>query len=215
MRVAGPARARTKSGDFILVRCEEDRKLASRCVSGEIAAQRELFERERRRVHATLFRLLGTNVDIDDLVQDAFFEIFRSLRSFRGEASLRTWVDRCTTRVAYAYFSRRSRSPGIGVAAETPSLQPSTENQVAAREATRRLYAELARLEPKQRLAFVLHAIEGRPVSEVASMMESSLVATKSRIWRARRTIESRARKDSVLADFLMTGPASDEDGAT
>jgi RNA polymerase sigma factor (sigma-70 family) len=192
-----------------------DLKLAARCVSGDPNAQRELFERERRRVHATLFRILGTNIDMDDLVQEAFFEIFRSLRSFRGEASLRTWADRCTARVAYAYLARRSRCPRVAPGPETASEQPSTETQVAAREATKHLYAELDRLDPKQRLAFVLHVVDGRRVTEVAAIMESSLVATKSRIWRARRAIESRARKDSVLADFLLTEPAADEDGTS
>jgi RNA polymerase sigma-70 factor (ECF subfamily) len=196
-------------------RASEDLELAARCVSGDAAAQRDLFERERRYVHATLFRIVGSNLDMDDLVQDAFFEVYRSLHGFRGEASLRTWIDRCTVRVAYAYFARRPRGPQLAVLPAREPESPSAEAQILAREATRRLYAELARLDPKQRVAFTLHVVDGRPLSEVASLTDSSIVATKSRIWRARRALDARARKDSVLRDFLALQGAPEKDGGT
>jgi RNA polymerase sigma-70 factor (ECF subfamily) len=184
------------------VRAPEDLDLAARCVAGDASAQRELFERERRHVHATLYRIVGSNLDMDDLIQDAFFEVYRSLHGFRGEAALRTWIDRCVVRVAQAYFSRRPRA-ALAIVATAEPESPSAEGQILAREATRRLYAELGRLDPKQRMAFTLHAIEGRELSEVAILMDASLVATKSRVWRARRAIEKRARKDAVLGAFL------------
>jgi RNA polymerase sigma-70 factor (ECF subfamily) len=184
-------------------------------VSGDASAQRELFERERRHVHATLFRIVGSNLDMEDLVQDAFSEVYRSLKGFRGEASLRTWIDRCTVRVAYAYFARRPRAPRLAVVAGAEPASPSAEAQILAREATRRLYAELARLDPRLRLAFTLHVIDGRALKEVAALMESSLVATKSRVWRARRWVEDRARKDAVLADFLARSGEAEPRGGT
>src|SRR5262245_38006729 len=85
----------------------DDLRLADRCVSGDRAAQRELFHREKRRVHGILYRVLGSNTDMEDLVQEAFIEVFRSLERFRGEALLSTWIDRITVRVAYAYLSQR------------------------------------------------------------------------------------------------------------
>jgi RNA polymerase sigma-70 factor (ECF subfamily) len=197
----------------VSARATEDLELAARCVAGDTAAQRDLFERERRHVHATLFRIVGSNHDMDDLVQEAFFEVYRSLRGFRGEASLRTWIDRCTVRVAYAHFARRPRTPHLALAAAPEPESPSAEARILAREATGRLYAELGRLDPKQRIAFTLHVVDGRPLREVASLTESSIVATKSRIWRARRALDARARKDAVLRDFLTTQDAPEKDG--
>jgi RNA polymerase sigma-70 factor (ECF subfamily) len=188
----------------VLPRASQDLDLAARCVSGDGSAQRELFEREHRHVHATLYRIVGSNREMEDLVQDTFSEVYRSLKGFRGEASLRTWIDRCTVRVAYSYFARRPRALRLAlVSGAELASDASAERQILAREATRRLYAELARLDPRMRLAFTLHVIDGRALKEVAALMESSLVATKSRVWRARRVIEDRARKDAVLADFL------------
>ncbi|GAC1574421.1 MAG: RNA polymerase sigma factor [Polyangiales bacterium] len=192
------------------VRAPDDLVLAARCADGDRAAQRELLDRERRRVHATLYRLLGSNSHIEDLLQEAFLGIFRSIKHFRGEASLSTWIDRCTVRVAYAHFGRRPpRTAQLELLPEMSSGDPSAEHRTLMREAARHLYAELDRMDAKLRIAFTLHAVDGRPLEVVAQMMEASLVATKTRVWRARRALEKHARNNPVLRDFLST------DGAT
>lgn len=181
-----------------------DVELARRCVAGDCAAQRDFFHRERRHVHATLYRVLGSNSDIDDLVQDAFLEIFRSMPSFRGDATLSTWLDRITVRVAYAYIARkRPDTARLSLIPDLPAGDPSAEERVLAREAARRLYAVLDGVEARQRVAYTLHVIDGRPLTEVARIMESSVVLTKVRAWRAARTVEKRARRDPLLARFL------------
>jgi RNA polymerase sigma-70 factor (ECF subfamily) len=80
-----------------------------------------------------------------------------------------------------------------------------------AREAARRLYSELDRIEPVQRLAFTLHAVDGRPLEEVADLMGATLVATKSRVWRARQALEKRARRDPLLGRFVATADLDDK----
>jgi RNA polymerase sigma-70 factor (ECF subfamily) len=186
------------------IEVSDDLELASRCARGDRGAQRELFRREKRRVHATLFRVLGANVDIEDLMQDAWVELFRSLVGFRGEAKLSTWIDRITVRVAYAYLSRRPpRAARLEAVPEIAAGDPSAEQRAQLRQAAQRLYAVLDRIEPNQRIAFSLHVIDGRPLAAVAEQMSASLVTTKLRVWRARRQIEARARRDPLLAEFL------------
>jgi RNA polymerase sigma-70 factor, ECF subfamily len=193
-------------------RAVTDLALADRCVSGDRAAQRELFQREKRRVHATLFRVLGSNGEMEDLLQEAFFEVFKSLARFRGEARLSTWIDRITVRVAYGHLTRRRpRAARLESVPEMPAHDPSAEQRVAMRQAARRLYEVLDHLDAKLRLAFTLHALDGRPLAEVAELMGASLMATKTRVWRARRVVEKYARKDPHLAEFLAEG-ADDEE---
>src|SRR5581483_8238996 len=154
----------------------DDLALADRCVGGDRAAQRALFQREKRRVHATLYRVLGSNADMEDLVQEAFVEVFRSLKSFRGDAQLSTWIDRITARVAYAYLTRkRARPARLEAVPEIPAGDASAEQRALLREAARRLYEVLDRLDAKLRIAFSLHAIDGRPLEEVARAMDASL----------------------------------------
>ncbi|MEP7049441.1 MAG: sigma-70 family RNA polymerase sigma factor [Pseudomonadota bacterium] len=180
-------------------------------MSGERGALRELFERERLRLHALLFRIVGPSPHLDDLLQEAFLEVFRSLGSFRGESSLRTWIDRCTVRVAYAFFARKARAPVLESLSDAPHTGLDAEEHALLREATRRLYMELDRLEPRQRLAFTLFAVEGRSMREVADIMSSTQVATRVRVWRARQALEARARKDPLLAEFLEAPAAPAE----
>jgi RNA polymerase sigma factor (sigma-70 family) len=188
-----------------------DHVLAQRCVAQERSAQLQLFREHRERVHLILYRVVGGNEEMEDLVQDAFIEIFRSLRLYRGDSQLGTWIDRITTRLVMRHVAHRKPR-----ALPLPRLElvhdgPSADARVAARQQARKVYALIDALEAEQRVALTLHAIDGRPLREVASMMGASLVATKVRVWRARRSLEARALTDPDLAELVMgTGAAAE-----
>jgi len=183
---------------------ELDLALARRAAEGDRAAQRELFAQQKASVHHTLFRILGNNRDLEDLVQDAFLEIFRALPSFRGDSALTRWCQTIATRIAYLSISRR-KPPAVDLALVEEILpgDDNTHRQAQLREAARRLYAALERIEAKQRIAFALAVIDGLPLAEVAQLTESTVVAVKTRVWRARKDLMKRAHKDAVLSTYL------------
>jgi RNA polymerase sigma-70 factor (ECF subfamily) len=183
---------------------DQDLDLASRCAAGERAAQKQLFDDNRGRVHATLYRILGSNRDMEDLIQESFLQVFRSIASYRGDARLSTWISRISARVAYTYLSRR-QLPMVTLESvpDAPAGDPSAERQAIAREAARRLYGVLDRIDAKQRIAFALHVIDGRPLREVAEITDATMVAVKTRVWRARKEVAKRARHDPLLASYL------------
>lgn len=184
---------------------EEDLGLAHRCAAGDRAAQRQLFHEQRSRVHATLYRILGSNRDMEDLVQEAFLQVFRSIASYRGDARLSTWISRITARVAFAYLSRRQPATvALESVPDAPAGDPDAERRAIAREAAKRLYRVLDRLDPKQRIAFALHVIEGLPLREVADVTDTSVVAVKTRVWRARKEVNKRAQHDPLLVTYLQ-----------
>ena len=190
-------------------RADADLAFAGRCAAGDRTAQRELFDREVDHVHATLYRTLGPCRELEDLVQDVFLEVFRSLSSYRGEAKLATWISRVTAHVAYGYLASKRPTPvWLEAVPEPASPGPTAERRALAREAMRRMYAMMAELSPGVRLAFSLHVLDGRSLEEVASMMDSSLVATKSRVWRARRQL----RRDPVVSALLTTTALEEAD---
>jgi len=197
-----------------VVHADDDADIVARCIAGEPAAQRRLFDREHARVHATLYRILGSNQAIDDVLQETFLAVFRALHTFRGDASLRTWIDRCAVHAAFAHLRAGRRRHLELVPESVESTDASAERRVLAREAARRLYATLDNLDAKQRLAFALHAIDGRPLQEVAKLMDATLVATKARVWRARRYVEKRAKVDPVLAEYLEGAKAEEEEAS-
>ncbi|MEO8707068.1 MAG: RNA polymerase sigma factor [Kofleriaceae bacterium] len=184
---------------------EHDLELARRAAAGDRDAQRELFLALRASVHHALFRILGSNRDLEDLVQDAFLEIFRGLHSFRGTSTLSRWCQTIATRIAYLAISRRKPA-----SVEIESVEDSLPNAVdpralvEVREAARRLYAALDRIDAKQRIAFAYAVIDGRPLAEVAQLTEASVVAVKTRVWRARKELFRRAANDTVLSSYLV-----------
>jgi len=192
----------------------EDVLLVDRCLTGEPAATRELFRRHKQRVHASLFRVLGSNRDMDDLLQEAFLQVFQSLRGWRAEASLATWIDRVAVRCAYRYLSQRGRRIATQLLEddEAGELMATAagpgERRQLARDGVARLYAVLDELSPAARLAFTLHELDGRPLAETAELVGSSVTATKLRVWRARKRIEAAAAADPVLCEFLEPGEA-------
>jgi len=183
---------------------ELDLALAQRAAAGDRAAQRELFHAQKSSVHHTLFRILGNNRELEDLVQDAFLEIFRALHSFRGDSTLTRWCQTIATRIAYLAISRRRPVPvDLALIEEIVPGDTNTHRTAQMRETARRLYAALERIEGKQRIAFALAVIDGRPLAEVAQLTDSTIVAVKTRVWRARRDLMKRAKKDAVLANYL------------
>lgn len=193
----------------------EDVLLVDRCLTGEPAATRELFRRHRNRVHASLYRVLGSNTDMDDLLQEAFLQVFRSLRNWRAEASLATWIDRVSVRCAYRYLDKKKRTVKTDLAPiedhddgifTLASVDGPNARRQFARDGVKRLYAVLDELSPAARLAFTLHEIDGRSVSEVAELVGSTVTATKLRIWRARGRVQAAAESDPILKQFLEPG---------
>lgn len=182
----------------------EEQDLARACAAGDRAAQVRLFRLEVQSVHRLLHRVLGATPTLEDLIQETFIRVFRSLASFRGEAHLGTWIGRIALRVAFDHLRQsRPAAARLEVVPDLASDDPDAERQLMAREGLRRLYRILERLDAKQRIAFTLCAIDGRPQQEVADLMSASLVATKARIWRARREVDRLARLDPLLASLV------------
>jgi RNA polymerase sigma-70 factor (ECF subfamily) len=180
--------------------------LARRCAEGDRAAQQELYRSQRTHVHRTLYRVLGSNRHMEDLLQETFVSAFRSIGSFRGESSLGTWLAAIAARVCYRHLSRNEqRVAHLVPVADLPSPGAHPEQQASAREALRRLYVLLDRLAPKYRIAYALHVIEGRPIKEVSRIVHCTAIAAKTRIWRARQLVDERIRRDPPLAE-LLTG---------
>ena len=141
----------------------------------------------------------------EDALQETFIAVFRGLARFRGDAKLSTWIDRIAIRVVFHHLRANKRKPTlpIDVIGDVEGTGGTIEEQAHARDGLRRLYEALAELSPESRAAFALFAIDGRSITEVAQLTQTSFVAAKCRIWRARREIMKKAKVDPVLAELV------------
>lgn len=176
--------------------------VAARCAQGDRTAQRELFLRTRNAVHRTLYRILGNNRDVEDLLQETYLMVFRGIDRFEGRSSPTTWCCGIAVHVAYNHLRsmrRRRTEPEVEAIDPSPDVGELSEQ----REAARRLYEAMNQLDPDQRIAFSLAVIDGQSVAQVAETLAVSGGAVKTRVWRARKQLERIARKDPALADYV------------
>lgn len=188
-------------------RVDEDRPLVERAQEGDSQALGELFSRHAPMVRRLLAGLVGVEADLDDLVQDVFLQVHRSVHGFRGDSRFSTWLHQLTVYAGYNYL-RKPRKRHIPVDPSTLSTtidnrSASAYDRLLGRETLRRLYDVLDKIKPKKRIAFILYAVHGMSASEVAEYVGASMPTVKSRIWFARRELLRKARQDAYLSALL------------
>ena len=190
----------------------DDAALADRCAQGDRAAQRELFQRTRAAVHRTLYRVLGSNAELEDLLQETYLSVFRSIASYGGRSSVLTWCCSIAAHTALSHLRRRRAVPTAVI--DGPCLAPGADRILRAKIAAGRQYAALDRIDPVQRVAFTLAVVDGRPLAEVAELTGASLSAVKTQVWRARHALDKRAGADPVLREYIDDLGAAGREGA-
>ena len=142
-------------------------------------------------VYTLAFRMLGDRHLAEDVVQETFIKVMRSLDTFRGDGPMAAWLYRIGYREAIAVSRRRREDPvepaEIALRADRPA--DDVEHVVVARELATRLDGAIAGLPEALRSAFVLRDVEGLSTAEVAEVLDISSSAVKMRLARARQAL--------------------------
>ena len=159
-----------------------ERELLEQAKDGDLEAFAEFVRTFERRIRTVLYRLLDDARDVDEAVQDTFVQAWRNLERFRGDAAPYTWLYRIA--VNEALMRRRRRTLPTSELQET--MVAGGEDAFAAADARAFLIERLRQLPIDHRTAVVLRDVEGLSNEEVATALEISLAAAKSRIHRGR-----------------------------
>ena len=174
---------------------ELDQVTLRRAQRGEDAACRALVERYERPVFALLHRVLGPGHRhrVEDIAQETFLGVFRSLSGFAplGPARLSTWILTIATRRAIDELRRVEATGGEPVVlADDVVASPGSADDGARRSALgKRVAAAIGALPPDFRAAFVLREMHGLEYGEIARALEIDLGTVKSRLARARAAL--------------------------
>jgi RNA polymerase sigma-70 factor (ECF subfamily) len=152
-----------------------DRDLIARAAAGDHAAFHSLVERHRSMVYRVAYQFAGNHHDAEDIAQEVFIKVYRSLDRFRQDAQLTSWMYRI---VMNACIDHRRRHQPAGAAPfgeeaeqkmlNTPEEAPDPEEQAYAGELGTVLEAEIQRLPPGQRLVFIMRHHQGLKLGEIA-----------------------------------------------
>jgi RNA polymerase sigma-70 factor (ECF subfamily) len=170
--------------------------LVRRCLRGEAEAVRTLVERFQAEVYGLCVRLLNHRHDAEDVTQEVFLRVFRSLRRWDASRPLRPWimgiaVNRCRT-----WLTQRARRPEtVDYLQETASGPPEDDTAELVRE----IRAAVAELRPEYRAVFVLFHEQGRPYDEIADALGRPVGTVKTWLHRARLEVLGRLRRRGMV----------------
>jgi RNA polymerase sigma-70 factor, ECF subfamily len=175
--------------------------LVRRCLAGDAAAWEEIVRLHNRRIYNLCYRFTNSPDDAQDLTQEVFIRVYRTLRSYDVErGAFTTWLTTLTRNLLVDHF-RRSRqeritdsmdagirdeddSPSLG--SQIPDRAPAPDDRLASKETQQMVRAALARLSPDLREAVILRDLQDMDYKEIAQVLRVPEGTVKSRINRGR-----------------------------
>jgi len=183
------------------------RSLVSRCLGGDEAAWEDLVRQHTRQVYGLCYRFTGSGAEAQDLTQEVFLRVFRTLKTFRSaEGSFGTWLARVARNLLIDHY-RRTRQERVTDPIEdqiavleekgaTASERP--DHALAGRETSRILQAALQKLSPDLREAVILRDLQEMEYREIADVLGIPEGTVKSRINRGRAELTRLLRKQKL-----------------
>jgi RNA polymerase sigma-70 factor (ECF subfamily) len=184
-----------------------DASLVQRCLSGEDSAWEQLVRLHTRRVYGLSYRFTGSDSEAQDLTQEVFLRVFRTLKTFRSEeGSFVTWLTRLTRNLLIDHY-RRARHERVTDSME--ELSPGFEQNLrdperpddvlAGRETSELLQGALRRLSPDLRETVILRDLQDLEYREIASILKIPEGTVKSRLNRGRAELARILRKQKLV----------------
>ena len=163
-----------------------------RCKAGDRAAFTRLFRDHRVDVARLIQRMLGPGADVEDLVQEVFLQVHRSIGAFRGTSRFSTWLYRVTVNVVLMHRRSLRSRPSFAQQVEdfeVVDAAPLPDEQAVRQARIRAFYRLLERLSEKKRTVFLLHEVEGLSPAEIGALVGTPVLTVRTRLFYARREV--------------------------
>lgn len=177
---------------------ENERILVQRVQQGEEDAFATLFQLHKSRVYAVCLLITKDVSEANDLTQEAFLQVFRTVGNFRGDSAFSTWVYRIAVNTAFMSLRRRKFPPMLSidqpVSPDSPSLRhdfgKSDPNLSGAIDRIV-LHRAIQELPAGCRKIFILHVVQGYEHREIAQLLRCSVGTSKSQLHKAKRKMRN------------------------
>jgi len=193
-----------------------DVELVARFKEGDRDAYGQIVQRYQDRVFTMAFRWMGDRQIAEEVAQDVFLALFRSLGRFRGESLLSTWIYRvvanhCKNRRMYQYRRHHDKHDALQGTSNTedapfrqlPDPGPGTDAPLQTAQAGQQVQQALGKLDEEQRHIIVLRDIQDLSYDEISEILDLPRGTVKSRLHRARaklaRVLFRTLQRDDVL----------------
>ena len=194
----------------MLKNVSKDAALARRIANGDRAAFAEFVDRYGPRIQSLARRYSSTHTDAEDLTQEIFLDLYRSIASFRGDAALSTWAYRVGLNHCLKHCSRRppeTQGYEEALASAKAGERADPLRGAVASELKDKVQTALSDLTPEHRDVVILHELQELTYSECASILRIPVGTVKSRLFYAFRTLRG------SLAAYVVGDPCLPEGG--
>ncbi len=159
----------------------------------------ELFRRYQSVVWRVCYSYMRNRQDAEDLTQEVFFKVYRSLHQFEGRSSFKTWLYRVAINTCQNEIRHRGRRPQeaeteMETVAEVMPSRQSVEKEYQNNYQRELLAEALANLDPNVSEILYMKDMEERPYNEIADLLDIGLSAAKMRVQRARLALQIQYR---------------------
>ena len=179
----------------------EDTDLTRKLIEGDRISFENLVKQFKNKVFNTSLSILQNVEDAEDITQEVFVEVFQSLKNFKGESKLSTWIYRIAVSKSLEFLRWKNRKKRFGfmqsllynnlteTILEIPNFfHPGIQLENKERAAI--LFAAINKLPENQKTAFILHKIEGLSYAEVADVMHATVSSVESLLFRAKQSLQ-------------------------
>ena len=180
----------------------EEAALVRRCLRGDAEAVRTLVERFQSEVFGLCVRLLNHRHDAEDVTQEVFVRVFRSLRRWDASRPLRPWIMGITVNRCRTCLAQRARRPDVVPYLQETAAGPPDDD---AAELLREIRAAVGVLRPEYRSVFVLFHEQGQPYDEIAAALGRPVGTIKTWLHRARLEMLDRLRRRGMVAELPLS----------
>ena len=165
-------------------------ELVAGCQRGDRISQRALYDRYKDAMYTILYRMVDTQEEASDSLQDAFIEVFRSLKNFQARSSLGAWIKTIVVRQGIKKQKHKIVFEKLSTTHEDLRLEPWDENLNGE-------YLEkgILSLSPGYRSVFLLIEVEGYTHRETAEMLDISEGTSKSQLSRAKKILQEKLKE--------------------
>lgn len=177
-----------------------DPEVVERARKGDDAAFEELVRETYAEMYGVAYRLLGNEDDARDVLQEAYVRVYKSLKKFRGDSALSTWLYRITANAAYTYMRKRQkhRHDDLERVEEPESTTLLPEDASQNSDLRDELKDLLLTLPPDQRVVVVMKDVYDLPHDEIADELGISVTAAKVRLHRARKRLRAAIEREGA-----------------
>ena len=179
---------------------DEDVRLMALVAGGDSVAFEKLIERHQTLIAGTVARMLGSNADVEDIAQQVFIRVWRSAGRYVARAKFTTWLLKITRNLVFNEMRRAKRHPHVPVQIDPESEEiplkdeatPTPDATLLELELQQAIDRAITQLPETQRMALVLRRYEELSYDEIADVLELSVPAIKSLLFRARSELRER-----------------------